>query len=292
MPPIYDSLVTDHSSLDGRPNCAPGQWKDNFKIFYLTEKMRNQTDPKFQALCDRVSRGKVIEEDIEFFKSRIIDCPSEMNNEFFKSGQLTMIVTTKTKREFVNHEKLMILLPNQKEFNCNSIDRSVNLPTENELPDRLKHNSGRTGNLETKLKLKVGAPVVVTSNHSKRKYKEDGLTNGARGFVSAIQVSKNDPDKVEVVWVVFNDPNIAKLYRFDHKHLRSNFNPGHILATPILPARKNFRGGNIEYQRQNFALSLAYAVTAHKCQGWTLDEIIVDFGGDKDLKIKSYIIPG
>ena len=34
--------------------------------------------------------------------------------------------------------------------------------------------------------------------------------------------------------------------------------------------------GNIEYQRENFALSLAYAVTAHKAQGETLQEVIID----------------
>ena len=61
------------------------------------------------------------------------------------------------------------------------------------------------------------------------------------------------------------------------KEIRSNFNPGHKHATPILPA------------------SLAYSITAHKCQGWTLDEaideVIVDFGSDTELKIKSCIVP-
>ena len=50
--------------------------------------------------------------------------------------------------------------------------------------------------------------------------------------------------------------------------------------------------GNVEYQRQNFALSLAYAVTAHKCQGETLKEVIIDFGPDLDHGIRNYICPG
>ena len=64
--------------------------------------------------------------------------------------------------------------------------------------------------------------------------------------------------------------------------MRQDFNPGHSLETPILPERKKFslKGGNIEYQITNFALSLAYALTAHKCQGETLDTIIIDFGGN------------
>ena len=104
------------------------------------------------------------------------------------------------------------------------------------------------------------------------KYREDGIVNGARGYVQAIQLSKDIPDKVEVVWIVFIDEDIGKCYRFDHAHFRKNFNPGHRLATPIFPQRKNFKQdfGEIEYQRTNFPISLAYAITAHKCQGHTL----------------------
>ena len=33
-------------------------------------------------------------------------------------------------------------------------------------------------------------------------------------------------------------------------------------------------------------------MTAHKCQGETLDEVIVDFGPDKEHNIRNYICPG
>jgi hypothetical protein len=142
--------------------------------------------------------------------------------------------------------------------------------------------------------LKVGAPIVITTNHSKQKYREDGIVNGARGFVQAIQESKANSDKVEVVWIIFNNESVGRLYRFEHNYLRKTFNPGDEMATPILPTRQNFKVkfGNVEYQRQNFALSLAYAVTAHKCQGETLEEVLIDFGPDKEHMIKNYICPG
>ena len=118
--------------------------------------------------------------------------------------------------------------------------------------------------------------------------------NGARGFVQAIQVSKQNPDTVDNIWIVFNNDNIGKLYRFEQNHLRQHFNPGHSLATPILPSRKTFKldFGNVEYQRQNFPLSVAYSVTAHKCQGETLEEVIIDFGPDLEYKINNFICPG
>lgn len=59
----------------------------------------------------------------------------------------------------------------------------TNLPGGHKLPIKLRKNPGKTGNLPTELILKVGAPVVVTTNHSKAKYREDGIVNGARGYI-------------------------------------------------------------------------------------------------------------
>ena len=117
-------------------------------------------------------------------------------------------------------QKLSKLLPDVKEYVCNSIDRVTNVPGR-KLPNRLKHNPGKTGNLQTELRLKVGAPILITTNHAKKKYKEDGIVNGARGFVQSIQVSKENPEKVDVIWVTFNKETVGKLYRFDHNYLRN-----------------------------------------------------------------------
>ena len=66
LPPIYDTMVTDRNNLDGRPVCAPSHWNENFRIFYLTEKMRCLNDMHFSSLCDRVARGTFNENDENF----------------------------------------------------------------------------------------------------------------------------------------------------------------------------------------------------------------------------------
>ena len=132
-------------------------------------------------------------------------------------------------------------MPYGLEYSCNSVDRAVNLPEENEVPQFLQKNAGQTGNLPTVLKVKVGAPIVITTNNAKAKYREDGLCNGARGFVQAVQMSKKSPDTVDIIWVVFNQSNVGRLYRFEHRHLLQDFDPGHPLATPILPVRKKLQ---------------------------------------------------
>ena len=292
LPPIFDNIIMDNNHLDGRPDFAPSHWKENFKIFYLTEKMRSHSDLEFSSLCDRVGRNRITKEDEVFLKARIQVSLNEKENESFKTGKLSIIVTTNMKKDFINSQMLSDLLPNEKEYTCSSVDRVVNLPNCPRLSEKEQLNLNKTGNLPTTLKLKVGAPVVITSNHSKAKYREDGIVNGARGYVQAVQTSEIDPDQVEIIWVVFNNEKIGRLYRFENNNLRQKFNPGHALATPILPERKKFAHGNVEYQRTNFALSLAYALTAHKCQGETLEEVIIDFGPDKERGIRNFICPG
>ena len=287
-------MIYDKNNLDGRPDCAPSHWNEHFQIYYLTEKMRSQGDPYFSSLCDRVARGTVNAEDQKYLRSRIQATESEQHNENFKNGKLSIIVTVNKKRNLINSQKLEKLLPTEKEYFCNSIDRVKNLPGKQTIPHKLKENPGKTGNLSSELKLKIGAPVVITTNHHNKKYKDDGIMNGARGFVQSIQVSKDNIEKVDIIWVVFNNESVGRLYRYDYRHLRKSFEPGHELATPILPQRRNFtlNFGNVEYQRTNFPLSLAYALTAHKCQGETLDEVIIDFGPDKLNKISNFVLPG
>ena len=253
--------------------------------------MRSQKDPVFSSLCDRVGTNDITEDDVKYLESRIQPCEEENTNENFKNGSLSVIVTTNKQKDHINNTKLCQLLPDEKEYICNSEDRVTNVPYRR-LPDKMKSNPGKTANLLTELRLRRNAPILLTSNHPKKKYKEDGLVNGARGFVQSIQVSKENPEKVEVIWVVFKNENIGKLYRFHHKHLRKVYDPGHWLATPIFPERKKFSVRNIEYQRTNFPLALAYAMTAHKCQGDTLETVIIDYGPNPDLGIKIYIVPG
>ena len=64
-------MIFNKNHLDGRPDCAPSHWDENFVIYYLTEKMRSQTDPHFSDLCDRVGRNEISEEDERFLISRI-----------------------------------------------------------------------------------------------------------------------------------------------------------------------------------------------------------------------------
>ena len=125
---------------------------------------------------------------------------------------------------------------------------------------------------------------MVTSNAREKKYKLNGVgenlfqnsmiftflnitkvCNGVRGFIDSIQASKDNQDVAEVIWVRFNDDNVGQLLRQDNKDLQRDHTPNHHLAVPIKKQRKTFSGqGSVNWVREQFPLTLCYAITAHK----------------------------
>ena len=152
LPPIHDQLITEKSKLDGRPLCAPSHWDENFEIFYLTKKMRCSTDEEFASLCDQIGRGTLSKQDEIYLESRVQSTPLEDDNEKFKSGAISIIVTTNKKREEVNNDKLNKLLPNEKVYECFSTDRVMNVPKAAPLSENIPYT--QTGQLASKLYIK------------------------------------------------------------------------------------------------------------------------------------------
>ena len=277
-------MIFEKSSMDRRPSVAPCHWNENFKIFYLTQKMRCQDDIAFAEICDRVGKGQVTSEDELFFNSRIIETQDENINELYTTGKLAIIVTTNKKRDEINLNKLRKLVPTNKEYVCLATDKVTNLKHFIPPPESVSYS--KTHGMVKNLFIREGAPVAVTVNHKKAKYKEDGIVNGAKGYIDHIQTTKEDSDKVDIIWIVFSNTDIGKKYRRDHYSLRGNKMFLHEKSTPILPVRKPFEVayGNIQYVRSQFPITLAYAMTAHKCQGGTLEKVIVDFGATENNK--------
>ena len=276
--------------MDGRPDCSPSHWDNNYKIFYLTEKMRSLTDPKFGEVCDRIALGNISEEDELYLKNLVRKSPNQNNNDLFKSGEMSIIVTTNKRREKINLEKLERLLPDSQEFVCNSRDQSTNISNPPELSNKLNYTM--TGNLEKSLKLKVGAPIMITVNNTKAKYREDGVCNGARAYIDSFQMAEGSDIEVRYIWVVFKDMKIGQQLRNDNRHLLKLHKPTHNKAVPIEVCKIKFNvgTGNVSYQRTQFPAVLAYAVTSYRSQGDTLKEVIVDFTSEG--KDKPYIVEG
>ena len=285
LPPVGESMIWEKSYLDGRLDMSPNHWNENFVIFYLTEKMRSQ-DEEFSRISDKVRKGICDPEVLGYMQNHVKPCPNEDDNTKFAEGKLLIVVTTNNDRDRINSEKLQNLLPNEKEYSLSSTDVSTNRKNVPAISKNLPHT--QTGQLESKVVIKKGAPVMITSNHREQRYKNNGIVNGSRGYIDSIQVAKDNPDQVEVIWICFNDENTGQLLREDNKHLLSSHKPDNPKAVPIKRQKNQFqlKGSSSSCLREQFPITLCYAITAHKSQGQTLDEVIIDFSS-KSCRINS-----
>ena len=283
LPPVGESMIWENSNMDGRVDIAPNHWDENLKIYHLTEKMRSR-DEQFSKISDKVRKGICDAEVADFMKSRVRACPSEENNEQYAKGKLSIIVQINSERDRINREKLSTLLPNEKEYFVSSKDQSTNVKNAPKTFEKLPLT--QTGQLENRFIFKKLCPVQVSTNHPQQRYKNNGFVNGVRGYVDSIQVSRDNPDEPEVIWVRFSDDNVGKLLRDDNRALLKFHKPNDPLAVPIRKQKKQFHmKGNINWLREQFPLTVCYAVTAHKSQGQTLDEVLIDFSADSKRNV-------
>ena len=279
LPPAgNEGMIWKKSYIDGRSDASPNHWDDHFTIFYLTQKMRSQ-DNEFSEISDKVRKGHCDSSVLEYMMSHVRDCPSEFENKKFADGKLSIIVTTNADREKINSEKLEQLLPLEKAYNISARDESTNMRNPPKVPKSSPLT--KTGQLENEILIKKGAPVMLTSNHRQQRYKNNGMVNGSRGYVDSIQISKTNPEEIEVIWVVFHGENTGKLLREENKALLKFHKPDNPLAVPIKKQKKQFRmqglKGSVFVLREQFPLTLCYAITSHKSQGQTLEEVLIDF---------------
>ena len=130
-------------------------------------------------------------------------------------------------------------------------------------------NPCETGNLKKILSVKVNAKVMITTNIEV----SDGLTNGAMGTVTNVVIDERT-GKMICILVVFDSKDVGQeaIHMSAHKNKNQN-------AVPIYKTQATFpihKKTSCQATRTQFPLTLAWAVTIHKCQGLTLPEIVID----------------
>ena len=154
--------------------------------------------------------------------------------------------------EFIN------IATDSKKDDCTEL-ANVTVPT----------NPCETGNLQKVLTIKINAQVMVTTNIDVA----DGLTNGAMGTVTNVIIDETT-GKMSVILVAFDSEHVGQ----ETRHT-SVYNSIHQNAVPIHCTQATFtidKKASFQATRTQFPLTLAWAVTIHKCQGLTLSEIVID----------------
>ena len=159
-------------------------------------------------------------------------------------------------------------------------DKCTNLLDAPPPPKDINYTS--TKGLPSKIQLKVDAPIMITLNDPK--FKDDGITNGARGYIDSFQFEEENANQLKAIWVVFKEKTVGQRLRRERRDLRAFHKPNSNDAVPIEVKKTCFEvnQGNLKYVRTQFPMVLGYAITSHKSQGQTLSEVIIDFSsGDR-----------
>ena len=251
-PPVYKSPRDKYYAL-------ADLWMTNFQVYELTEIMRQQSDTDFAQLLSRLRLGAHTANDIAVLQSRHVSANDPA---------------------IAAHPRIYSLNADVDAYNDQQLSSlpapSVTVTAKDKRPAQCLEYSPldyeKKSGLATSLTLKVGARVMLVRNVDT----EIGLFNGALGSVTRfLPASSSSSSSPTTVLVVFDNKRLQKV--------ASDRYPAWHGAYPVeraearIPVRR--RNNVLEATRLQFPLKVAFAMTIHKCQGQTLDAVVVSLKG-------------
>ena len=220
-------------------------------------------------MLDRIRVGCPTASDIETLKERII--PTEKTINEIKNA------VNKYNEVSVKYPGLLVLLPKNAKVNrfnelmsklkvanitsVNSIDVQKSTNSHMKQPNYIcgkngKKSTNQTAGLESKIDFGICSRIMLRRNLDIDK----GLVNGALGTISNIIFDNNNPNFVLNIQVKFD--MIDSITTLDR-------------------VTADFESYNNCYvTRAQFPICLAWAISIHKCQGLSLDAVLLDIGDD------------
>ena len=257
--PTYMSPQIVHTLND----IAPNGW-EKMQLHELTQSMR-QKDMKFIKSLNKICTTVPLEGSQEDRMLQSCELKLHPNHENYPHD--AMCVYAQNVHCDAWNENRLKLLPG-KEF--------TNIATDSKKDDctelanvTMPTNPCEKGNLQKVLTIKINARVMITMNIDVA----DGLTNGAMGTVTNVIIDQTT-GKMSVILVAFDSEHVGQ----ETRHT-SVYNSIHKNGVPIHRTQATFtidKKASFQATRTQFPLTLAWAVTIHKCQGLTLSEIVID----------------
>ncbi len=220
----------------------------------LKENHRQGNDAQYAQLLNRVRFGKPTEQDIATLKMRL--CIQPQPNSLYVFGTRKPVTELNLKR--LNE------LPGPVEI----VEARTIHPSQKQFKPQISPDGfiSETPFL-SKLCIKINARVMLTFNSDTA----DGLTNGATGTVSG--VLKNSRGLITTIFVKFDDLDIGNQAKTKMTKEMCQVYPD---STPLTIHKFDYslgklaKGHTAKATVYQFPLTLAWALTAHKCQGQTV----------------------
>ena len=271
---IFNDLTHDVSAL------AANLWKEHFKMFELTEIMRQKDDLDFTELLNRLRHNNRTESDRQKIKS----CQISKESANYPKSAPHLFAENKFMHSF-NNEIINILETEKVTVTCHDVVLSPNMShtDQKKLLNKVPKDSSYTANLHQSLVIVVGMVYDLTVNLNT----EDGLANGASCVIKFIDYRQANTSRPSIIWVQFDDLQIGvqrrkQLRRFYNEHIADSW-------TPLFDIERTFVYGrfnkNATVQRTQFQLQPAAGRSVHRAQGITLDKVVIDLTQNATRKV-------
>ena len=249
----------------------PFNFWEEFEFCELTINMRQSDDPEFAAMLNRIRIGTVTKSDIDLLASRVIKQDSTIAyNDFVVQEYFKLTKTaTNTICLFPTNEKVDLF--NESCSNTLKIKTTPIKAEDTNPKTRLNFNPmkfslkkrknkkqlpiNKTAGLATMIKIGIGSRVMLRRNLNT----VPGLVNGALGTVTNMIFKTNgDVKDILIQFDKIEKPQVIQRLTADYE--------GH-------------RGDIVS--RNQFPITLAWAITIHKSQGLTLEAVMIDLCHNK-----------
>ncbi len=231
-------------------------WKAHFQMITLSEIMRQKEDLAFAQLLNRLrvkqKTDDLVEQDRDLLLQAVKDpkdCPCDALHVFA------------TNKEVHRHNTETIHALHADIITIDAEDYRKD-PRTGGMKRQNKPVTGKKDDLPDTIEIALGVRIMVTRNLDV----EDGLCNGCFGKISHIvSKTKDGVDTVHMLGLQLDNPNAGKKHRKRVQGEEDDF-------VYIERSEESLRKGAV---RRQFPIKLAYACTAHKVQGMTMENAVV-----------------
>ncbi len=289
LSPVMDGWIFENlgdpppnkkAKLQSADALAPNIWKEDFSCFELTQVMRQRDDQPFCEILNRMREGNQTKADIKVITD---NCELRSNVNLGQYKDIPHFFYTNGEKDDHNRDVLMAKYGKHVSVKAIDICTQTNLPAKEKqrILDKVSKlkKIHLTGQLERVLDLKRGLPYDITINIDV----EDGLTNGTSVILRhMLYLDGKYPDIPSVLLVEpeVDDGYIGRKTRNKYRSLLPLNTP--VTWVPLLTVNSQFMYSHKHpITRQQFPLSMGAAKTLNKSQGYTLNEAVVAFPGDK-----------
>ena len=268
--PVGDSWIFANSSGDYSP-LAANLWQAYFKMFELTEIMRQKDDAPFAEILNRIREGRQTEKDICILNSRSV---SSKTADYHRLRNELHLFPCNAAVDAHNKDIYEGVTSQKAEIKCSDtvLGEDSKDVKKQILAMLIGNKSNDTGNLSEILKVAVGLCYETTHNISVH----DGICNGTPCILRKIHYLENNNPIPSCLWVEFPESSIGKETRKDNSHYYSRYPEISKDWTPIWAVKRTFLFRRKAVVRQQFPLKASSGKTIHKAQGQTKSTVVID----------------